>query len=61
MDSENLFTVDEMAAKLKVEKRFIYLHTKTGTLPHHRIGRSIRFTDGDFRAILEKSACGVAQ
>jgi len=61
MENEAFYTVDEMATKLKVEKRFIYLHTKSGKLPHHRIGRTIRFTNGDFEEILKQSACQAAK
>ncbi len=48
MENELIFTVDEMAAKLKVDRFFLYRHTRLGNLPCHRIGRSIRFTGGDF-------------
>jgi len=57
MENELIFTVDEMAAKLKVDRFFLYRHTRSGNLPCHRIGRSIRFTSGDFKEILARSAC----
>ena len=61
MENEELFTVEELAKKLKVERRFVYMHAKRGNLPCHRIGRTIRFTKGDFSEILRLSACQVAK
>lgn len=57
MEADEIFTIDEMAQKLKVDRFFLYRHIKSGHLPCHRIGRSIRFTGGDFKEILARSAC----
>ncbi|VBB41130.1 DNA binding domain protein, excisionase family (fragment) [uncultured Spirochaetota bacterium] len=61
METEEFFTVDELAKKLKVEHRFVYMHAKRGRLPCHRIGRTIRFTSKDLQEILARSACQVVE
>lgn len=43
-------TVGELAALLGVGKRSIYQAIENGTLPHHRIGGSIRFAPEEVAA-----------
>lgn len=39
-----VYTLDEVAAVLKVTKRTIYNYIKAGTLPAHKIGKQYRVT-----------------
>ena len=55
---EPLLNVDEAAAILKVPKSWLYARTRrrgAEALPHHRVGKYIRFTRDDLDAIIEKS------
>lgn len=49
----NLLTVKEAAAFLKLSPDTIYRATKAGTLPHVRIGRSIRLSKKALEEFLE--------
>lgn len=49
----NLLTVKEAAAFLKLSPDTIYRATKAGTLPHVRIGRSIRLSKEALEEFLE--------
>ena len=55
-DLDELLTVDEVAALLKVSKSWVYEHTRSRTLPrserlpHIKIGKYVRF---DGRAVRE--------
>jgi excisionase family DNA binding protein len=49
----NLLTVKEAAAFLRLSPDTIYRATKAGTLPHVRIGRSIRFSEEALEEFLE--------
>jgi len=54
-DSDELLTVDELAAILKVPKSWIYLHTRKrskAALPHVKIGKYLRFCETDVREFL---------
>jgi excisionase family DNA binding protein len=44
-----LLTTEELAAKLKVPRSWIYEQSRQGRIPTHRIGRYIRF---DFQEVL---------
>jgi excisionase family DNA binding protein len=57
-DLDELLTIDEVAALLKVSKSWVYEHTRTrGTprserLPHIKIGKYVRFDTTAVRAFL---------
>jgi len=38
-----LLTTDELAAKLKVPRSWVYEQSRQGKIPTHRLGRYIRF------------------
>lgn len=40
---EALLTVDEIAARLKVRKSWIYTKTREGAIPMIRVGKHVRF------------------
>jgi excisionase family DNA binding protein len=48
-----LYDPDQAAALLSVPKRWLYERTSAKTIPHQRLGKFIRFTDEDLRAIIE--------
>jgi len=62
---DELLTVDEVAALLKVTPSWVYEHTrgrrltKSDRLPHVKIGKYVRFDARVLRAFLEKK-CRVA-
>lgn len=56
----NLLTVKEAAAFLKLSPDTIYRATKAGTLPHVRIGRSIRLSKEALENYISDSAVTVA-
>jgi excisionase family DNA binding protein len=64
-DLQQLLTVDEVAAVLKVSRSWVYEHTRArGTapgerLPHIKIGKYVRFDARAVRAFLEKK-CRIA-
>ncbi len=54
---DELLTVPEVAALLKVPKSWIYEHTrKRGMeqLPHIKLGKYLRFDEGSVRAFLDR-------
>jgi excisionase family DNA binding protein len=51
-----LYSPDEAAVLLSVPKRWLYERTAAGTIPHQRLGKYIRFTDADLRAIIAQSS-----
>ena len=62
---QELLTVDEVAAVLKVSRSWVYEHTRArGTapgerLPHIKVGKYVRFDARAVRAFLEKK-CRIA-
>ena len=62
---DELLTVDEVAALLKVTPSWVYEHTrgrrltKSDRLPHVKIGKYVRFDARALRTFLEKT-CRVA-
>ena len=59
-DLQELLTVDEVAALLKVSRRWVYEHTrsrgtpKTERLPYIKIGKYVRFDARAVRAFLQR-------
>jgi excisionase family DNA binding protein len=59
-----LLTVQEVAALLKVNKHWVYEHTRTRTaaatdrLPHIKIGKYVRFDPNAVRTFLDRQARG---
>jgi excisionase family DNA binding protein len=55
--SDELLTIDELAAILKVPRSWIYLHTRRRTktnIPHVKIGKYLRFSEADVRRFLNR-------
>ena len=55
-DWEELLTIDELAAQLKVPKSWIYTHTRARTnprLPYIKLGKYLRFRLHEVYAYLE--------
>ena len=51
-------TVDEAAERLGVKRSWIYERTRRNTIPHRRLGKFVRFTEQDIRAIADAAAIG---
>lgn len=61
---DELLTVADVAALLKVSKRWVYEHTRargaprSDRLPHIKIGKYVRFDSQLVRAFLERRTAG---
>jgi excisionase family DNA binding protein len=59
-DLQELLTVDDVAALLKVSRSWVYEHTRsrgtprTERLPHVKVGKYLRFEARAIRAFIEK-------
>ena len=54
---EELLTIDELAALLKVPKSWIYVHTRPRSktrLPHVKLGKYLRFSEREVRTFLQR-------
>jgi excisionase family DNA binding protein len=54
---DELLTVDEVASLLKVPKSWIYEHTRKRVgerLPHVKLGKYLRFFEGEVREFLKR-------
>ena len=52
-----LLTIQEAASLLNVPKSWLYARTRrrgADALPHHRVGRYVRFTNEDLDLIVER-------
>jgi len=50
LEADNLLTLAEVCSLLKVPKTWIYRQTREGDIPHHKLGKYLRF----YRPELEK-------
>ena len=48
--TERLLTADEVAALLSVPTSWVREHTRTGAIPHVRLGRWVRYSAADVDA-----------
>ena len=51
-------TVDEAAERLGVKRSWIYERTRRNAIPHRKLGKFVRFTEQDIRAIADAAAIG---
>jgi excisionase family DNA binding protein len=51
-------TVDEAAERLGVKRSWIYERTRRNAIPHRKLGKFVRFTEQDIRAIADAAATG---
>ncbi len=49
-------TVDEAAERLGVKRSWIYERTRRKAIPHRKLGKFVRFTEQDLRAIADAAA-----
>jgi excisionase family DNA binding protein len=54
-------TVEEAAQRLGVTAGWIYERTRRKAIPHRKLGKFVRFTEEDLRAIVEGAAKGTMQ
>jgi excisionase family DNA binding protein len=55
---EELFTVQEVAAKLKLSVSTLYRYVENDIIPHKKLGRKIRFTNAQVAFILNQNENG---
>jgi excisionase family DNA binding protein len=51
-----LYSVPEAAARLSVAPKWLYERTRKNAIPHHRLGKYVRFSEEDLAAIVASSA-----
>jgi excisionase family DNA binding protein len=51
-----LYTVQEAATRLGLPATWLYERTRKDTIPCHRFGKYVRFTDADLQAIIARAA-----
>lgn len=51
-------TVEEAAERLGVKRSWIYERTRRNTIPHRKLGKFVRFTEQDLRAIADAAGIG---
>jgi excisionase family DNA binding protein len=56
--SERLLTAAEVAERLAVPVGWVREHTRSGAIPHIRLGRYIRYVDDDVDAWVESLKAG---
>ena len=54
-------TVEEAAQRLGVTVGWIYERTRRKAIPHRKLGKFVRFTEEDLRAISEAASTGSLQ
>ena len=55
------YTVEEAATRLGMKVSWLYERTRRKAIPHRRLGKYVRFTEGDLRAISDAAATGTLQ
>ncbi len=53
-DLEELLTIEELAAKLKISEGYIYKLMKKGELKATKIGKATRFTQKEVQSFIER-------
>ena len=53
-----LWTVEEVADFFGVPKSWVYSHVANRTLPHHKVGRYVRFSSREIAEWLKAAHCG---
>jgi excisionase family DNA binding protein len=53
---EELFTVKEVAEKLKISVSSVYRYAENGLFPHQKLGSNIRFTNEHITAFLSSKS-----
>jgi excisionase family DNA binding protein len=51
---EELYTIREVAEKLKISISSVYRYVESGRFPHRKIGSNIRFTKENIETFLSK-------
>lgn len=55
MGRQEFYLVEELAAKLRVNKMTIYRYIKAGKVQAHKIGKEFRIAKSEFDRFLEKT------
>jgi excisionase family DNA binding protein len=54
-----MFSVEQVAALTGMTEKWLWAAGNEGTIPYHRLGRYIRFTHDDMRALMAQTAVPV--
>jgi excisionase family DNA binding protein len=52
----SLYTIHDAAKILRLKPTWLYERTRKNTIPYHRFGKYIRFTEADLEAIVRMSS-----
>jgi excisionase family DNA binding protein len=55
---DRMYSIAEAARRLNLPSTWLYQRTRKHSIPHHKLGKYIRFTDSDLSAILEMCSRG---
>jgi excisionase family DNA binding protein len=55
---DRLFTVQEVAELLRLPASWLYERTRRDAIPHHKLGKYVRFTESDLSAIINMCSKG---
>ena len=58
-DEFKFFTAEEVASLTGMSEKWLWAQCKAGAIPHHRLGRRVRFTHDDMRALVAQTAVAV--
>lgn len=58
LSSERLYTIAEIAKLLNVSTNWFYERTRKDSIPFHKFGKHIRFTESDLAAIVTMCSRG---
>jgi len=53
-------TADQVAEQLGLTKHMVNAERERGVLPHHKVGRLVRFTQSDLDVYVERTAAAAA-
>lgn len=56
--TDRLLNAKEVATMLSVPQTWVREHTRSGTIPHVRFGRYVRYSEADVRAWVESLKTG---
>ena len=58
-ESDQLYTISQAADFLHLSVTWLYERTRKATIPHHKMGKYIRFTESDLSAIIRRCVLAV--
>ena len=56
--TDRMYTISQAAHRLRMPITWLYQRTRKHSIPHHKLGKYIRFSDSDLSAILKMCSRG---